>query len=98
MSKLLEEPLQNELIQFFHDYSQLFAWSYKDMLGFDENFVVHNLVVEKGAVHVKQKPKKIPFQVSLLVKKEIEKLLEVGFIRPIDYSEWMANVVPMKYM
>ena len=96
MGKLLEEPLQNELIQSFHDYSELFAWSYKDMLGLDKNFVVHNLVVEKGAILVKQKPRKIPFQVSLLVKKEIEKLLEVGFIRPIDYSEWMANVVSMK--
>ena len=38
----------------------------------------------------------MPFQVSLLVKKEIENLLEVGFIRSIDYSEWMANIVPVK--
>ena len=30
------------------------------------------------------------------MKKEIEKLLEVGFIRSIDYSEWMANIVPIK--
>jgi len=31
-----------------------------------------------------------------LVKKEIEKLLEVGFIRPIDYLEWMENIVLVK--
>ena len=31
-----------------------------------------------------------------MVKKEIEKLLEVKFIRPIDYSEWMENVVLVK--
>ena len=48
--------------------------------------MVHNLVVEEGAILVKQKPRKIPFQISLLVKKEIEKLLEVRFIIPIDYS------------
>ena len=30
------------------------------------------------------------------MKKEIEKLLEVGFIRSIDYSEWMANIVLVK--
>ena len=30
------------------------------------------------------------------MKKEIEKLLEVGFIRSIDYSECMANIVPVK--
>lgn len=53
MGKLLEAPLQSELIQSFHEYSELFAWSYKDMPGLDENFVVHNLVVEKGAMPVK---------------------------------------------
>ena len=62
----------------------------------DENFMVHNLVVEEGAVPIKRKPRKMPFKVSLLVKKEIEKLLEVSFIKSIDYSEWMANVVPIK--
>ena len=45
---------------------------------------------------MKQKPRKIHFEVSLLVKKEIEKLLEVGFIKPIDYSKWMANIVLVK--
>ena len=29
------------------------------MPGLDENFVVHNLVVEEGAIPIKQKPKKI---------------------------------------
>ncbi|KAH9306737.1 hypothetical protein KI387_011141, partial [Taxus chinensis] len=33
--------------------------------------------------------------VSLLVKEELEKLLAVGFIRPIDYLEWISNVVPI---
>jgi len=73
MGKILEAPLQSELIQSFHDYFELFTWSYKDMPGLDENFVVHNLVVEKGAMPVKQKARKMSFQISLLVKKEIEK-------------------------
>ena len=30
------------------------------------------------------------------MKKEIEKLLDVGFIRSIDYLEWMDNIVPVK--
>jgi len=60
-SKLLEAPLQKELVQSFHDYSKLFAWSYKDMPRLDENFVVHNLVFEKGVILVKQKSRKIPF-------------------------------------
>jgi len=53
MGKLFEEPLQQELIQYFHDYFELFMWSYKDMPGLDDDFVVHNHVVEKGAIPVK---------------------------------------------
>jgi len=96
MGNLLEEPLEKELIQSFYDYFELFAWSYKDMPRLGESFLIHNLVVEQGVAPIKQKLRKIPFYVSLLVMKEIKKLLEVGFIRPIDYLEWMANIVPVK--
>lgn len=34
-------------------------------------------------------------QVALLVKAELEKLLDVRFIRPIDYLEWISNLVPI---
>jgi hypothetical protein len=30
------------------------------------------------------------------VKKEVEKMLEVGFIRPCRYAEWISSVVPMQ--
>ena len=30
---------------------------------------------------------------SLLVKEEIDKLLECGFIYPIPYSEWVSPIV-----
>jgi len=29
----------------------------------------------------------------LLVKKDIEKYHKVGFIEPIDYSPWLANII-----
>lgn len=32
---------------------------------------------------------------ALLVKKEIEKYMNIGFIKPIDYSKWMDNIVPV---
>lgn len=32
-------------------------------------------------------------QIALLVKTEIEKLLDFGFIHSIDYSDWISNIV-----
>ncbi|KAH9324015.1 hypothetical protein KI387_044472, partial [Taxus chinensis] len=29
-------------------------------------------------------------------KEELERLLATGFIKPIDYSEWISNVVPVQ--
>ena len=34
-------------------------------------------------------------QVALLVKDELKKLLDVSFIKPIDYVEWISNIVPI---
>jgi hypothetical protein len=30
------------------------------------------------------------------VKKEVEKMLEAGFIRPCKYAEWISSVVPVQ--
>ena len=32
---------------------------------------------------------------SLQVKEEIQKQLSVGFLSVVEYSEWLANVVPV---
>lgn len=34
-------------------------------------------------------------KVALLVKEELMKLLDVGFIKPIDYSDLTSNMVPI---
>jgi hypothetical protein len=30
------------------------------------------------------------------VKKEIEKMLEAGFMRPSRYAEWISSIVPVQ--
>jgi len=63
------------------------------MPNLDASFVIHNFSLKKDAKQIKKKPQKIhPFK-ELLFKKEIEKYLNAGFIKPINYSEWMANIV-----
>jgi hypothetical protein len=32
----------------------------------------------------------------LEVRKEIEKMLEIGFIRPCRYAEWISSIVPIQ--
>ena len=38
-----------------HDYVEIFAWSYKDILGLDTDIVVHHLLTKEDCPPVKQK-------------------------------------------
>lgn len=71
------------------------AWAYSDMLGLDPEVVVHHLVVQIDTKLVTQKLRKMHPQIALLVKLELQKLLELGFIQPIDYPEWVSNIIPI---
>ena len=39
----LEPSIKKHLIQLLHDYVEVFAWSYEDMIGLDEDIAVHRL-------------------------------------------------------
>ncbi|KAH9309100.1 hypothetical protein KI387_037011, partial [Taxus chinensis] len=34
-------------------------------------------------------------RIALLVKEELQRLLSVSFILPIDYPQWISNIVPV---
>lgn len=72
-----------------------FAWSYAHMPGLDPNLVIHHLAVDPNVKPVKQKLRKMHPKVALLVKSELEKLLDAKIIRAIDYSDWISNMVPV---
>ncbi|KAH9296388.1 hypothetical protein KI387_039976, partial [Taxus chinensis] len=77
------------------DHSNTFAWSYADMPGIDPNIVVHNIVTIPEAKPIKQKLWKMHPHISLLVKEELQHLLLVSFILPIDYPQWISNIIPI---
>lgn len=62
------------------------------MLGLDPSFVMHNFPLREGAKPIKKMPIKMHPYKALLVKKEIEKYLKVGFIEPINCSVQMSNI------
>lgn len=57
------------------------------MPSLDPDLVMHHITVAEGTKPVKQKLRKMHPQIVILVKVELKKLLDVGFIRPIDYLQ-----------
>lgn len=63
------------------------------MHGLDLDLVLHHFPLQPGAKPVKQKLRNMHPQIALLVKDELKKLLDVDFIRSIDYEKWISNLV-----
>jgi hypothetical protein len=66
------------------------------MPGMDRSFVEHWLPLKKGFQPFQQRAHQMRTGVLEEVKKEIEKMLEAGFIRPCRYAEWISSIVPVQ--
>ena len=79
--------------KFFQDNIKTFAWSYKDLRGVSPSICEHHIELEDGARPIRQRPHRLNPKYSLLVKEEIEKLINIGFIYPAPHSEWVSPIV-----
>jgi hypothetical protein len=66
------------------------------MLGLDRSIVEHQLPLKKGFRPFQQRAHQMRTEVLEEVKKEIEKMLEAGFIRPCRYAKWISSIVPIQ--
>ncbi|CAL0322465.1 unnamed protein product [Lupinus luteus] len=64
----------------------VFAWSYKDMPGLDPNIVSHKIPLYPGVEPKKQKLRRMSPNLSLMVKEEVTKQLESGFIEVFRHT------------
>ena len=51
----LEESVKEKLVSMLREFSDVFAWSYKDMPGLDTEIVMHKLPLKEDCPPVKQK-------------------------------------------
>ncbi|KAL0298430.1 UNVERIFIED_CONTAM: hypothetical protein Sradi_6502800 [Sesamum radiatum] len=79
-----------------HEFKDVFAWSYKEIPGLDPKVVVHHLLVKKGAGPVKQGQRRFRPELISLIEGEVNKLIEVGFIREVKYPMWISSIIPIR--
>ena len=60
------------------------------------SIALHHLVVKMGVHLVKQAQRCFWLKLIPQIETEINKLIEAGFIREVQYPEWIANIVPVK--
>ena len=69
----------------------MFVWSYEDMRGLDPQFYQHKINLSPNTVPIRQR--RYHPNYAARVKEEIDKLLWVGFIRPVRRATWLSPIV-----
>ena len=71
----------------------MFAWLYKDLKGISPKLVGHRIPLIPGGRSIRQKERRMNPILQLLVRIELERLLEAGFIKPVEITDWVSPMV-----
>ncbi|XP_072066672.1 uncharacterized protein [Arachis hypogaea] len=96
INRNLPHELKEPLMKMIRANADLFAWTPADMPGIDPQLMSHHLAVKPEAKPVAQRRRKMSQERAEEVARQMASLLEAGFIRELDYSTWLSNVVLVK--
>ncbi|RDX89960.1 hypothetical protein CR513_28211, partial [Mucuna pruriens] len=87
ISKLTPPDFKQRLTELLREYEDIFAWSYRDMLGLDTAIVKHKLPLIPNTIPVRQQLRRMKPKVALKIKEE------VGSLAVAKYPQWVANIM-----
>ena len=80
ISVTIQEVEKEIYTKLLSDFEDVFAKSHKDLKGIPVEIAEHRIDLIEGAIPVRQKQYRLNPQHSMLVKKELDKLIDAGFI------------------
>ena len=92
----LPQQEREELIGFFKQNIDVFAWNTYKALGVDPEFICHHLNVNPLVTPKKQLSRRPSKEHAEAVREEVAKLKQAGAIKEVFYPEWLANTVVVK--
>ncbi|XP_072066682.1 uncharacterized protein [Arachis hypogaea] len=96
INRNLPHELKEPLMKMIRANADLFAWTPSDMPRIDPQLMSHSLAVKPEAQPVAQRRRKMSQERAEEVARQTAGLPEAGFIRELDYSTWLSNVVLVK--
>ena len=94
----LSSTQMEQLTNLLQKHEKDFAWDYGDMKGLSPTLYTHRIYINEGCLPLCQPQRRINPSLREIVKTELQKLLEAGFIYSISDSRWVSPlvVVPKK--
>ena len=82
-----------QLMKLLLENKEAFAWDYMDMKGISPELCTHQIYIKEGCRPVCQPKRRMNPNLREIMKQELQKLLNAGFIYPIYDSEWVSPLV-----
>jgi ribonuclease HI len=96
LSTSLTKEQRIEYTELLREFVDVFAWTYKDLKTYDTSVIEHKIPLKEEAKPFRQKLRQINPMLLPVMEKEVKKLLDARIIVPLRYSEWVANLVPVR--
>jgi hypothetical protein len=89
---------EEKLLRILREYKTVIGWTIADIKGISPAKCMHQIHLEDKAKPTKDAQRRLNLHMKEVVKVEVLKLLDVGFIYPISDSKWVSpvQVVPEK--
>jgi hypothetical protein len=96
LSRSLTKEQRSEYIGLLREFADVFAWTYEDLKTYDTSVIEHKIPLKEEAKPFRQKLRQINPMLLPIMEREVKKLLQAQIIVPLRYSEWVANLVPVR--
>jgi len=96
LSRNLTQEQRAEYTELLREFVDVFAWTYEDLKTYDTSVIEPKIPLKEEAKPFRKKIRKINPMLLPVMEKEVKKLLDAQIIVPLRYSEWVANLVPVR--
>ncbi|XP_012852903.1 PREDICTED: uncharacterized protein LOC105972487 [Erythranthe guttata] len=93
ISKDLEPSFRDKLVTLLRSNMDVFAWQSSDLTGIAPRTAVHRLNLKPECKPIKQKRRHLGAEKDEIIKREVQRLLDIGHIREIQFPTWLSNAV-----
>jgi len=82
------------LIKLLKEFTIIFVYTYKDLKGIPPKIVLHRIELDTIVPPIHQTRCQLNFNYVIIVKQDIDKLLDVGFIKLVEEAtSWLSPIV-----
>jgi hypothetical protein len=96
LSRSLTEEQRSKYTGLLREFADVFAWTYEDLKTYDTSVLEHQIPLKEEANPFRQKLRHINPMLLPIMEREVKNLLQAQIIIPLRYSEWVANLVPVR--